>query len=235
MSLLPPFADGLPQASPEVPKELERIRRAYAGSIGAHGPRHSGVGWSSRSGQMLRLRTLLRLLTDAPEAATRTPVSVHDLGCGYGALWPLLAELETPPVSDYWGWDITPGMVRTARALYGGEARARFMIGPRPDEEADYGMVSGTFNFRGENAAEDWRDYVTGALTEFAGLCRKGMAFNLLDTRSPNRAEQMFYNRPDEWIPFAEDLIRQRGGRFALATDYLPDDFTLFLWFDRPA
>lgn len=226
--------DDLPPPDAGMPDDLVPIRDAYAGAINAHGPSHSGVGYSSRTAQMLRLRVLLRLLSDSPEAATRTPVSVHDLGCGYGALWPLLDEMETPPISAYWGWDITRTMIRASRALHGGEPRAHFMVGACPDAVADYGFVSGTFNFRARISLPEWRDYVAASLTTFAGYCRKGMAFNLLDVRAPKQGEAMFYNRPEDWRPFAEALVAARGGgRVVLATDYLPDDFTLFLWFDQ--
>lgn len=226
--MMPP--DGLPNRPPPLPAPLDRIARAYGQAIARQGPRAAGVGWSSEAAQMLRLRALLRVLDGEPAAR----VTAHDLGCGYGALWPLLAALEAPRIIGYVGYDICAPMVGRARSLYGHDARARFLLADAAVEDADYGFVSGTFNYRDRTDPDTWQGYVQDSLADFAGACRKGLAFNLLHQRASRRARGMFYADPATIIAFAHDrLAAPRGGTVAVIDDYLGDDFTVVVRFPR--
>lgn len=220
--------DGLPRALPRMPAALERIGYTYGNALRMRGPKAAGVGWSSETGQFLRFRILLRLLEEEPPGAG---VTVHDLGCGYGALWPVLAGLEQPRITAYTGYDISRPMIETARNLHGRDPRARFLLGAEPGEDADYGFVSGTFNYRDGETDEAWRAYVFDSLATFAGCCRKGMAFNMLHRRTLKKIKRMYYADPDVFLAFAKRLAAARRGRVALLDDYLNDDFTIFIQF----
>lgn len=222
--------DGLPRRLPPLPEPLRRVGAAYQGAVTRHGPTPSGVGWSSRQGQELRLRVLLRLLDDLPPDEA---VTVADIGCGYGALWPLLAERPAPPIAAYAGYDIVPRMIRLARAAHGRDPRVRFLPGCLPEAPVDYAFVSGTFNFRSAVPVAEWEALVAGWLTEIAGLCRRGLAFNLLHRRGGRNLKSMYYTTPDAWRDRAAALAR--GGRVTVIDDYLPDDFSVLLRMGRGA
>lgn len=219
--------DGLPSALPPLSPILARIGRAYGSAVESQGPRAAGVGWSSEVGQMLRFRVLLRLLDSAPPDR---PVSVHDLGCGYGALWPLLAALDSPKVARYTGYDICRPMVARARALHGADPRATFLLADGALEEADYGFVSGTFNFKDGETEADWQAYLETSLEEFAASCRLGLAFNLLHRRTAKHLKRMYYADPPTVAAFARARLA-RGGTVQVIDDYLPDDFTVLVRF----
>ncbi len=219
--------DGLPRALPPLPPALDRISRAYGHAVEREGPRAGGVGWSTEVGQMLRFRVLLRVLDGAPPDR---PVSVHDLGCGYGALWPLLAERTAPPVGSYTGYDISRAMIARARGLHGAAPQARFLLADGALDEADYGFVSGTFNFRDGETDDDWRVYLERSLEDFAASCRVGLAFNLLHRRTAKHIRRMFYADPAEVAAFARARLA-RGGSVEVIDDYLPDDFTVLVRF----
>lgn len=216
--------DGLPRAMPPLPPELLEVARAYAHAPGTHGATAKGVGWSTETAQMLRLRVLMRILDRAPPT-----ISVHDLGCGWGALWTLLGPLTEPLVERYTGWDITPQMIELARRCHEPSPRVRFLLGPEPTEPADYGFVSGTFNFRRHTPLEPWKALVRDGLTRLADQCRLGMAFNLLSMGAPTRRPTMFYADSAEWVAFARTIARR--GTVQLIDDYLPDDFTVLIRF----
>lgn len=218
--------DGLPHAAPPLTPALDRIVRAYAGAVEKHGPRPGGVGWSSEVGQMLRLRVLLRILDGAPAGV---PVSVHDLGCGYGAVWPLLKGREAPRVAAYTGYDICRAMIARARALHGSDPRARFLLAGEAVEDADFGLVSGTFNYRDGEPDGAWRDYLESSLAAFATSCRRGLAFNLLHRRTAKHIQRMYYADPAQVAAFARTIAR--GGTVAVIDDYLADDFTVLVRF----
>lgn len=220
--------DGLPHRAPDLPESLRRIARTYGRALERHGPTAGGVGWSTGGAQALRLRVLLRIL----DGETAPTVSVHDLGCGYGAAWPLLAALEAPRVAGYVGYDICPPMISRARALYGRDPRVRFLLGDSPVEDADYGLVSGTFNYRGGETEDAWQAYVHTSLETFAAACRKGLAFNLLHHRTAKRSSRMAYADPARMLAFAQShLATPRGGTVTVVEDYLVDDFTVLVRF----
>lgn len=217
--------DGLPQRPPPLSDTLRLIGAAYQGSVTRNGATPGGVGWSSRRAQELRLRTLLRIFDGLPAPTA----SVADIGCGYGALWPLLAEQTAPRITDYTGYDIVPAMVRLGRKAFGADPRVRFLLGQVPDEVVDYGFVSGTFNYRGEVPNEAWKAQVSAALRAIGERCRHGLAFNLLHRRGGKSLKQMYYTTPEAWTGMAQAMAR--GGMVSVVDDYLPDDFTIFVHF----
>jgi len=214
---------------PELPPELRAVADAYQVSARSRGATHAGVGWSSRRAQTARFAVLVGLLDDDPAEA----VSVVDLGCGYGALWPVLAERVRPRVARYTGYDIAPRMIRNARSLHDGDPRATFRAGAVPEEVADYGVCSGTFNYRGDTPAEAWAPILEAGLAALATRCRRGMAFNLLSTTSPRRLARMHYTEPAEALAIGRRLAAARGGTAELVEGYLDGDVTVFLRFPR--
>lgn len=216
---------------PDLPLEVDLIAHSYGAAVRARGATSLGVGWSTSDVQMLRLSVLCSLLDQADPAV---PVSVHDLGCGWGALWGLLQDRRTPPIARYTGYDITPEMIQTARRTYPirdvRDQRARFVISAHAEEDADYGFVSGTYNFSDGTSEAVWEPYVEGSLRHFLSRCRKGLAFNLLHQR--RRTDRpMYYTYPDRWQRWLEAEVVPRRGQVWRREEYLEDDFTLFVRF----
>ena len=222
-----PDEDAAPTVTlrPSLPPELRYVGAAYRDAVLRHGPTAAGVGWSSPQGQMLRLRVLLRILDDDPAET----VSLADIGCGYGALWPLLQDRDAPRIEAYTGYDIVPRMVTLARTAHGADPRTRFVLGQVPDGPVDYAIISGTYNFRDQIPLADWRARVEQALSDVATHCRKGLAVNLLHRRGGRNLKHMFYSTPDDWTETAKAL--SRNGSVTVVDDYLPDDFSLLIRF----
>lgn len=221
----------LPPLSSSVPLEVELIGRIYGEVVSTRGATSLGVGWSTTLAQQLRLAVLTDLLEgDTPSQ----PVSVHDLGCGWGALWGLLRDRPQPGIARYTGYDIAPEMIATARRTFPPaqptDQRARFVVSSHALEPADYGFVSGTYNFRDQAPLAVWEPYVRQSLTHFMGQCRRGLAFNLLHIRKKS-ARPMYYADPAAWLDWAQAQAAPRGGSVTLRDDYLEDDFTLFIRF----
>lgn len=215
---------------PVTPSFVHAIAAQYGRVVRIKGDTPLGVGWSTEEVQSVRLDVLLSLLDDA---SPDTPVSISDLGCGWGALWDKVKNNRTPVVDRYTGYDISREMIAMARKRTGHDARARFVLSKGRTEPADYGFVSGTFNFRDRTSAPTWDSYVQDTLSGFATSCRRGVAFNLLHHRAKT-TRPMFYTDPAVWMDRAQTWLRQRGrGTVSLRDDYLPDDFTIFIRFDN--
>lgn len=215
----------------DLKRTLDDIRQIYGAAVVSHGPNHSGVGWSSRKGQMVRLHALLKIF----DGEARPDVRVADLGCGYGVLWPLLSALEQPRISRYLGLDISPDMLNLARQQYGRDARVKFQQASLPSEDVDYGLVSGTFNLMRDADPDQWRLYVEFSLSEFSSCCRSGLAFNLLRQREGRQFRHMYYADPLEWLDFATRIANARGGTASVDTSYLVDDFAIHIRFKEPS
>lgn len=224
--------------TPPLPVEVEMIAFSYGAAVKARGATSLGVGWSTSTVQMARLSVLTGIFDGA--AADR-PVSVIDLGCGWGALWGLLRDQSAPAVSRYTGYDIAPEMIQTARRTFlstspgaqdgeEGDPRARFVVSAHAQEGADYGFVSGTYNFSDGTPDAVWEPYVEASLRHFLSRCHQGAAFNLLHRRKAT-ARPMYYTHPDRWGSWLEAEVAPRGGTVWMRDDYLEDDFTLFVRF----
>jgi SAM-dependent methyltransferase len=214
-----------------VPHALAGISRRFAAAVDSLGATSRGVGWSTPQAQSLRFQALLMLLADHPPTE---PFSAFDFGCGYGALWPLLAAVPDRPISTYTGYDICDSMIATARRHHGDDPRVSFVQAALPRQSADYGFVSGTFNYRGDAVSEHWRRYLRATLDRLITQTRRGLAVNFLRQRPPSsdvqvrrRSPGMHYSTPEDWLSFVQQ--RDDVAEVTLLDDYLDDDFTLLI------
>lgn len=214
-----------------VPHALAEIASRFDQVIGNRGTTSSGVGWSTPKAQIARFEALLRIFDPAcgiPQQAT-----AFDLGCGYGALWPFLAAQQAPQITSYTGYDISAEMIAHASRLHGTDPRVQFIRAGVPQDQADYGFVSGTFNYRAMADPGDWEDYLKSMFAVLARRCRWGLAINLLHSprrRNPSRdSATMFYADITQWTEVAKSVCN--GGSVEVLTDYLDDDFTLLIRF----
>ena len=170
--------------------------------------------------QQLRFRELLRICR--PD----DPFSINDVGCGYGALVPMLQELGRDFV--YHGFDISSAMVAQARESLGETARWRFTDNEDDLDRADYSVASGIFNVRLEAVDADWRRYVSDTLDRLDELSTRGFSFNMLTSYSdPERMRpDLYYADPGEIF----DRCKRRYSRHvAVLHDYGLWEFTVLV------
>lgn len=179
--------------------------RYYRDLLAKHGPTYRAVDAGSVGSHTLRLKALTDIIYG-------NLASVLDVGCGIG----LLCE-HLPLTHPYRGIDMLPEMITAAQQKY---PTHHFEVGnwetPHPEWRADYVLASGLFQF----PTHDERD----ALRILFGLCRKGMACNFL--RQGAAHENI--KQPDLLLRFALTLT----SCVTLRADYLPNDFTLYLYKD---
>jgi SAM-dependent methyltransferase len=175
------------------------------------------LGIGSRESQEVRFRVLA-------EIGNLTGAAVLDVGCGFGDLH---AFLEQRGVAvRYTGVDLQPAFIEEARRRRPGDAFFCADIESfEPETPPDYVLISGTFNVKFREDQEDW---VFGVLGRMFGLARRGVGINLLSTRHDpgHYREDMFYCAPERALARAQEITRW----VALRHDYLPHDFTLYLY-----
>lgn len=200
---------------------LEFVSRVYAYRINEYGPVANGVFWKDADGQMLRLELLLQAVE---QEDLKGPITVNDLGCGYGALFELLAEEPMMRGGKYFGYDISADMVATAKAKHA-DPRATFFVSPVATEVADYSFVSGTYNMSmGANRAL-WTHYIKTSLEQLWKKTAKIMAYNLLDENSSNKLDDLYYAERSTFLEHALTLSPD----VEIIDDYPLDEFTIII------
>ncbi|VTU17370.1 trans-aconitate 2-methyltransferase [Variovorax sp. PBL-H6] len=199
---------------------LADVAAYYSGKLAEHGLSPRGVDWNGEESQVLRFRQLCRIIDRPGE------VSVNDLGCGYGALFDLLAA-DRPEIR-YLGVDVSASMIDAARERLKDHPNARFIQASVPDDIGDYGVASGIFNVRMERTDAQWQAYLEATLDQLDRTSRFGFAFNCLTSYSD--ADRM---RPD--LYYADpcrlfDLCKRRYAKnVALLHDYGLYEFTILV------
>lgn len=171
------------------------------------------LGWHSRQTQYTRFAVL-------SEIGPLTQSRVLDVGCGLGDLY---AYLQTQGiVCDYTGYDLVPEMIARARLRFPDVRFAvRDVLQGLGEERFDYILSSGAFNidFGGNMPA------IQQLLREMWHCCRRGVAINFLRTNEPVSDPIFFHYDPQEMLAYCQTFCPH----VELRTDYLPNDFTLYL------
>ena len=189
------------------------VLRYFDERLDAYGSSVRAVDWVSEASQTVRFRVLTAIgLLDG--------ATVLDVGSGLGDLASFLAEYH--PTARYEGCDVNPRMVGLARARCPG---ARFFVGDPLAGGAegawDWILASGIFHLRDEA-------FLRAMVPTLFARARLGVAFNLLSAWAPVQLPDQFYADPARVL----DLCRTLTSRCALRHDYLPHDFTIYLYRD---
>jgi len=196
--------------------QRQQLIDKHRDSLNRHGYSPRSLFWESRAIQHARFKALV-------ETGIRSGDSVLDVGCGFGDLrsWLMGQEIEV----DYTGLDLSPELIEKARMLH---ARARFVDGDIFDLESgpqafDWVVLSGTLNWQ----LDDGGDYARRVLARMYELCRKGVAFNMLNAHYWKKRPLLGLVAfdPDEMLAYC----RQIAPECSLRTDYLDNDFTIYM------
>jgi len=212
----------MPEAPPEdINQLLNLVSLAYSYRINQCGPVANGVFWKDEDGQVLRYELLLQAVAEADLAG---PITVNDLGCGYGALFDLLSTMPMMQNGRYFGYDISSPMLEKARERHT-DPRATFIESPIPTEVADYSFASGTYNMNFGARRDIWGAYVKTSLMRLWEKTDKVMAFNMLDNASPERLTDLYYANRQEFLEFALSLSPE----VEIIDDYPLTEFTIYV------
>lgn len=172
------------------------------------------LGWYSRHTQFKRFAVLC-------EIGALSRCRILDVGCGLGDLYGYLRG-EGIKI-DYTGYDLLPEMVERAKRRYP-EARflVRDVLEEWDEEPFDYILSSGAFNIDfGSNASA-----IQQLLRIMIQHSRRGVAINFLSTRDTAQDPIFYHYDPQVWLNYSRTLC----SRVELREDYLPNDFTLYLY-----
>ena len=201
---------------------LERVASYYSGKLANNGVTAQGVDWNGEESQQLRFEQLCKLI-NVPRSQS---ISINDIGCGYGALWPYLNNRYM--VASYMGVDVSADMIDAARRCYGENDNIKFIHSDQPTEISDYSIASGVFNVRLNVAPEDWWCYIKNTISVLNAYSSKGFSFNCLTSYSdPNKMrDYLYYADPCRVFDYCK---RNFSRNVAVLHDYGLYEFTVIV------
>lgn len=185
-------------------------------SLNQYGYSPETLFWESRGVQKIRFKTLA-------EIGVKTGDSLLDVGCGFADLYSWLNGHDL--VVDYTGIDLSPDILAKGKEL---TPELELMHGELFDfdwqpHSFDWLFLSGTLNWD----LNDDGEYARRVIKRMFRLCRKGVAFNMLDNR--NFADMnlggLFAYDPQDILVFCKQITPDCQCR----DDYHDNDFTIYM------
>lgn len=199
------------------PERSNRIISYYNRLLSSHRDDYKIVGWGSKASQEMRFD----VMTQVGELEGH---SVLDVGCGLGNLLGFLRQRNIH--CDYNGVDIHHGMIDEARRRF---PDTKFEVSDilelkDPLPQYDYVLLSGALNLSQDGHGE----FMKAIVGRLFGLARRAAAFNVLSVFADFFSPGEFYANPIEVLKYCFSFTR----KVSLRHDYLPHDFTVFLYKD---
>lgn len=198
------------------------VEQYYTEMVVRHGATPHGVDWSCVATQELRFRQLLEICDFA------APVSLNDIGCGYGALLTYLSKRHAAATVDYLGIDLSSAMIDHARKLWRRRPSTAFAKASACPRTADYSIASGVFNIMLDHPISVWERLIKSDLANIAATTRRGFAVNFLAPAGAGQPiEPILYRTPPEpWAAYCRHVFR---GSVQVLADYGMREFTLLV------
>jgi SAM-dependent methyltransferase len=192
----------------------------YSKNLLLHGDRPEALRWSP-VGQRIRYRVLLDIVPDL------NGKKALDYGCGKGDLYDYIKENSID--IDYTGIDINPELVKLAKEKHPDAAFGVTDVEEKPlTEHFDIAFICGVFNNRVQGVEES----MLNVLSKLFEITDEALAINALSSHSKYKGVEMNYTSPEELSFFVEENLTPH---YILRQDYLPGDFTMFLYKAPPA
>jgi len=205
-------------AAPAWTVDNNHIVEFYSDLVEKHGAAPQALDWGSLAAQEKRFAALAQI-------GSLEGRSVLDVGCGLADLWGYLQRQGLNV--DYTGYDLTPAMIERAKQRYPSvrlEVR-NLLDEPEPPSRFDYVLASGIFYLRRVNPMA----YLETMARRMFALSRLGVAFNTLSVKALQQTPGEFYADPEA----VRSLCLKIAPRVVIREDYLPHDFTVYLYKDE--
>ncbi len=182
-------------------------------SLTRYGYHPNALYWSSREIQEIRFSILAEIGVESGD-------SVLDVGCGFGDFKGWFEKQRG--TLNYSGIDLSPDLLTEAGKRH---PDAQFLEGDLfdmdfADQSFDWVVLSGALN----EPLHDEGSYAHRMIARMFELCRKGVAFNLLDARHL-RAPDLQSHQPEEVLSYCRSLCPD----CTLRDGYLKNDFTIYM------
>lgn len=194
-------------------EQRKRIVDRHRDSLTRHGYSSHALYWSSTGIQQLRFSVLAGIGIEPGD-------SVLDVGCGFADFkgW---FERQRGQI-EYAGIDLSPDLLHEAEKRHPATTLIEGDLFDMNfhDQSFDWVILSGALN----EQLYDEGVYAYKVIDRMFKLCRKGVAFNLLDARHLI-AHDLQSHDPERVLEFCQSLTPDCG----ICDDYLKNDFTIYM------
>lgn len=201
--------------------KLDKVEKLYTKNLEVFGIDSRSVGWNSPESQVLRFEKLINnLILDKSE-----PFSINELGCGYGELYKFLKKSNFC-LEQFIGYDISQPMLDSCKKYLDEPDNLILFNASQINTISDYSITSGIFNTPFDNKEEDWKEYIFKTINNLHENSLKGIAFNFLTSHVDFKAENLYYQNPNEIFSYC---IKKFGKNVQLIHDYPLFEFTVIV------
>ncbi len=207
-----------------------RINQSYTKRLASKGSQPEGVFWNSEANQINRFITLIALIEttrrfNAIGDEAKNPISIAEIGCGYGALYRYLQDKKMFDQWSYHGVDINPAMIAACWRNFPNEI-SQFKVADRPQYLVDFSLFSGTYNLTPLEDCDQWLRYIIQGLHKCWHLSRQGMVINFLCAPETKINKKIYYANRKHFIATA---TKQFGPTIAVPTKDVSGDFSFLI------
>lgn len=195
--------------------DTQRIKKFYSEALTDYGPRDArSLHWLDEAHQLIRFNVLMGI-------GTFDRKRVLDVGCALGDLYKYFLKKKIEV--DYTGIDLMPEFIEIAQKRY---PEASFISGNISEyifnKHVDYIFASGAFSFK----VADYKVYYFATIKTLFEHANMGVAFNMLNKQE--HIDDDIYAAYDSCE--VADFCKTFCNRIEVITDYLPQDFTIYLY-----
>ena len=195
------------------------IGKIYDNRFLEFGPRPKASMWFSKKRQYERFEIIFDQVINLYKLK---PISLSDVGCGYGAFLDYLSEKDVEVEWIYSGYDISFEVIKFCKSKF--KRNGSFYRASIPNYETDFVIMSGTFNFFPDDNFLKWETYFHNALKLMWPKVSRAMIFNLqVSDKSRITPEGIVYASPCEVKKFC---VNNFGETRVIANPRLPKDQT---------
>jgi len=194
--------------------KFDNIRNYYNKLVSIYGNDHKSADYGRAESQSIKFKVLAQVL---PDLSNKT---ILDIGCG-------LADYATfTGCKSYTGIDLSEKMIETAKKTYPNlSLHCGNFLEHNFKQQFDIVNANGIFYLLGNNAEET----MYRLIRKMVELSKSVVAFNSLSTLALKKEEGEFYADPSATLKFCQTL----SPYVTLRHDYLPHDFTIYIYKDQ--
>ncbi|MRS03283.1 class I SAM-dependent methyltransferase [bacterium] len=201
-------------------KDRQLYIERYSQRLSEHGYSPKSLGWGKSGRQEVRFSVL------AEPALRCSESSVLDVGCGFADLYEFMINRGWN--GYYQGIDIVPGLLEIARSRHPHLDLRLLDIADyeasAPADGFDYVIASGIFN--AALSEQNNLDHIEDTITRMFQLAKKAVCIDFMSSNVDYVNPQSWHTDPRWALSLAAKLSR----RFLIRHDYMPFEFSLFIF-----
>lgn len=201
-----------------------KLKEHYSHKFELHGASPRGVDWANEEDVWLRYEKMLDVIP-RQTIDRNEPVSLLDVGCGYGGLYLYAKRLGIPV--RYTGIDVAENMIAYADAeIRGAEFYCADVFTFAPQDRFDFVVCSGILTQKLTASIRDMDIYAQRLIKRLFELCGQGVAFNVMTTKVNFMVDNLYYRNPVELFAFC---LTEVSAKIRIDHAYPLYEYTIYL------